>query len=167
MLEVLSAYTHAHDLFQRLQCCFGPLAWIPHSLQQRRDGLIDRLGAHAMLHSVESPSSGGAHGGRPVHQGRTNRRDDGIFVISNNFLIRRSPTTYQGIRDAPSLPRGYLHHIGKCKTSSFLRPFVRRRDSLLEDRDDLAKDSLAILAAKLSKGTRSGLRLISKHLSAI
>lgn len=45
----------------------------------------------------------------------------------------------------------HSHNVGKCETSALFGTRVGGRNGLLQDGNDLAKDTISVLAAQLAK----------------
>lgn len=83
--------THAHDFLQRLQSRLAGLSWITHRFKESRDRLINGLGSHVVLGSVECLSGSSSDRGILVDERLSDRGDDLIFVIRQDVLVGRGP----------------------------------------------------------------------------
>ena len=100
-LAEIDRSTHTHDLLQGLQSRLACFSWLPHSLQQRRNGLVDRLGTHVVLSGVEGLCGSSSDGCLLVHESLANGRDDGVFVVFQHIAV------------------GGCHDVGESQTSTF------------------------------------------------
>lgn len=117
----------------------GSLSGLLKGVEQRRDGLVNGASSDDLLGDVEGLGSSSANSGIRVDKGAANNVDDGALVSLERRL------------------GGVGHDLGESEADSLALATLGRGHGLLENGDDLSKDSLSELARGVGESPGGGL----------